>query len=255
MKSLSLVGYLLVIALSVGLVSCSKDDDGGGFKGTKKLVTVTYNDGSYHKFKYDSQGRIIECNGSYVWWNRDVKYTFEYFPDKIIVLRRAKYYTDTYIDTDTYTYKLEDGVIVSSYYVDDHLGVCEEVYSYDKDKQLIKIQRTEGQSFSYETFTWAGGNITTTYHSYESYPATYSYSDIPNRFIGIADEDIDEEILLHWGYLGKTPKNLVSKIEQTNSSPNVENYIYEFDSEGYVTKVIIRGGGGYNHSCTLTYED
>jgi hypothetical protein len=244
MKTLSLVGYLLEIALSVGFVSCSKDDDDGGFKGTKKLVAVTYDDGSYYKFKYDSQGRVIEFSSLNP---GNKKCTFEYFPDKIVLKRMG----------DTYTYKLKDGVIVSSYHMDDESSriYSEEVYSYNKDKQLIRIQETEdGRFYSDKTFTWAGGNITMEYveHIQGNYFMKFSYSDRPSRFIGIQYDDMKEEILLHSGYWGKIPKNLVS-IREGSDLFYMGNYIYEFDSEGYVTKVIIRGSDGY--TCTLTYED
>jgi hypothetical protein len=105
------------------------------------------------------------------------------------------------------------------------------------------------------TYTWENGNATriTIDRIYDKNPQDNStetyiceYGTLPNKAISIDFAHsfllLEDVGLVHYGWFGKSTKNLPAKVtvKQSGEPDTVITYRYETDGEGYVTKIYNR---------------
>lgn len=234
-------------ALVLGLYSCSSDDKEDAIElPSKKLSKVeSYGDDGTlwdeETFSYDAQGRWIKSVTESKTWTSDgsdpnykpdpVVQTLSYSGDKITYsfLGYDKYTEEftlknnrLYSRDDEYIYHYENGYLMRI--SDDYAN-----FSYS-DGNLVKIIEEDGESEYTITYTddidKLGINI---------FEASYNDGDVDIRY---------NNPLYQFGYFGKKSKNLISTIKSryNNGKTDTMYCSYKFDSEGYVTEMIVRGG-------------
>lgn len=231
MKQFRLLGMAVAaLVLSIGFVACSSsDDDDDNNKTTveKKLMSISEDDGedesSITNFVYGTDGKLIKTTGKY-------NVNFSWNGNTIILTSQGE-------EPDTIT--LKDGKIFSANTV--YTGNC-----------ISKFLNTYGNT----EFTWQEGNIIQTVeedlptHDCFYYTSTY-YTDKINkhpifdfeglRLTNIFSSDYGDLLLMaHPELLGTSNKNLIKSVTETNkehSYTDTTNYTYEFDADGYPTKI------------------
>ena len=222
----------------------------------KKLVrqiSAIHNEsgkGEIMKLWYDDQGRVIKTetrtvNGGYGdihTYDRIANYTIEGN-----TLTFTTYDINTGIPLDKAVCELNEmGYIIreqrlmedGDYY--DNPSVV--IYEYDEFGQTIYKKYSSGSWEDEFSFIWENGNIINAYGE----SGNYEYTNIENKvnielsglFTQVYDEDLFEFAFL--GYIGKTNANLIEGPE------------YTFDEDGYVTKMVYRGG---KVTALISYED
>ncbi len=208
-----------MVALSLLVfVSCSKNDDEYPQEKQVSNITTTtheFNSVSTLFFEYDKKGRVVKSR----YGSEDEEYNYNY-DDNVI--------TETYTSgsySNVTTYHLNKGIITHA------TGDYDGVYTYSAKNELLNYSNGDGVPF---TYTWKNGNIIT--QGEGDYIRSYTYSTMENQIIGIHyfAENIPDNILFNFGYFGAKNKNLPTS--KKSSSEKIE-YEYEFDEDGYVTKM------------------
>ena len=282
MKTVKLVAALLMVAMCVGIVSCSKDEPGDGVFNGKRVTKIVH--------KYDDFVRTEE---------------FSYLGDKLVHI--GAYYDD-YTDRLEYdltiTYKNNqvimegvadgyDAVFTYTLSSNGYATSCEgeiregnriekenHKFEYSSDGYLTKIIGLTEESYGTETetreftvnLTYAKGNLVSAREDYNRHSdfSNITYTNIENKgnllfyhgalFIG----DSDAYLALYTGILGKFSKNLVSGYTFTDSDENSSytsnhTYSYTLDDEGYPvmlkeTSTSSSGDDTYSETYIYTFE-
>lgn len=245
---------MMAVLMGVGFTSCSKEDpDGGDFSNEKKLVKMAQSGSSSVSitFTYDEKGRMIEAtevsdysnNESFLWGDNAIK-------------------------CDGVTFTLENGLVqcedsewkkfVYSYNQSNRLTKCEyehhdaEVsYLWDGDK-LVSVTEIENPNSDYETTT----DITVTYEK----SCKKGFNPYLTGMLGIGSS-----YYLYLGHpelLGLRTKQLPKTVSRNrtsayNTSSEITSFSYEFDKDGYISKMIIEetyDGESSSATITLTWE-
>lgn len=227
---------LMAVLVGVGYTSCSKDENsenGGDFSNEKKLVKETwqYSDGSTgsRTYIYDDKGRLVKCSSESSVWNQ----TF--------------IWGDDVVKTPHTTYTIENGVVKSS---NDGSNTFTNKFSYNESNRLIKIEEnmfvTGSNHTSTTTAIWDGDRLVVVD---DDIMLTYAGESCKKGFY-IPYYIILEEPLLpaHPELFGMRTKQLPKTISGRDWT---ETYSYEFNEEGYVSKVTIL----YKDSTNASYTD
>ena len=234
-------GLLLTVSLAtVVFNSCGKDDDSGNgsnnyysdgkriskflFYGYPKSE-INLGQPSYEwNFSYDDNGRISK----YTEDNRVYDYTYK--SDMIEVRRSGE-------DKDDYRYSTY--LLNEKGFVKDDGGV----YTYNNNNEMIKVVNTH-KGVNTTNIVWASGNMIRVEEG--KYYCTIEYTDKENK-AGVSEFLIRPGLQFGLPF-GKRTKNLPLRIEEDNGYSNtVAIFDYEFDGDGYVTKIITRGNGYNGH--------
>ena len=276
MKTFRLIGAaLLAVLMCANFASCSKDDDaattdgGGNDEGgnqqvtvnEKKLVkmvgTLSYDSDTYtytytYTFSYDNEGRLSSAIDTDDDGDKD-SYKFIWGDDAVVVkCEHTGGYGPDY--TKTYTYTLKDGLVQS--YVDDDNDTG--TYSYNSSNSLIKAEFTsKGYTIN---AVWNKDKLVSVRHSYANYGSgtpsilTYGESCKKGYFPLISDIIGWEDVLFmaHPEIAGM----------RTNQLPNTYSYAddeefsltYEYDKEGYISKIKMKDEDGDSETYTLTWK-
>lgn len=249
------MGCLTALFFLQAFVACSDDDDNGPAfsKDGKRLVrSITYDGweaegekGVYY-FKYNGEGQMIrvELRTTYASDEDERTYTdTEYYTYSLsgnkltakYVYNDSEYPEDSEHEEGVFTLN-EDGFVAEGEIRNDY-EYAENSYAYrcfyNDDRQLIRTE-CPAHNATQEYF-WENGNYV---RIRSGLVFTYTYYDIENKTNidfgsilygteGLGDDDLYLNIA---GYLGKTSRNLLKSTDYTQ-------YSYEFDEEGYVTKV------------------
>lgn len=258
MKTFRLIGAaLLAVLMCANFASCSKDDDAntdtGGedvVVGEKKLVKMVSNEETYI-FSYDNEGRLssaIETDDD----GDKYSYKFVWGDDAVVVKdEHTGGYSSDY--TETYTYTLKDGLVQS--YVDDDND--KGTYSYNSSNRFIKAEYTS-KDWTINA-VWDKDKLVSvkTSDKYGSYPSsilTYGETCKKGYFPLISNIIELEEVLFmaHPEIAGM----------RTNQLPNTYLYeddeefslTYEYDKEGYISKIKLKDNDGNTDTYTLTWK-
>ena len=270
MKTFRLVSAaLLAVLMCANFASCSKDDDAnidtGGedvVVGEKKLVkmdgTLSYDSDTYtynYTFSYDNEGRLSSAIETYSYDNgngkSESKYSYKLiWGDDAVVVKYEKESGDY---TNTYTYTLKDG-LVQNYITDSNNGT----YYYNSSNSLIKAEFT-GKGYTINA-VWNKDKLVSVRHSYANYGSgtpsilTYGESCKKGYFPLISDIIGCEDVLFmaHPEIAGM----------RTNQLPNTYSYAddeefsltYEYDKEGYISKIKMKNEDGESETYTLTWK-
>ena len=246
MKTFRFVGTALIaVLLCVNFSACKgNDDDTDGTKKISKIVRQA-TDGkpkiATYTFNYDDKGRLVRATDSWDsgWSYSSYKYLLEWSDNAIVV---------TWIDslnykyTGSYTLELVDGLVFrngenSTYTYNDSNRLIQCIFpknkctiNWDNDKVVFVDDLDSGQStLSYNGFCEKG------------------YFPIMTNYI---NTDIDEVILMaHPEIVGIRTTQLPS-----NASRGGVIFSYEFDEDGYVTKIIREYTSGHSNGVIETYD-
>ena len=256
MKTFRLISAaLLAVLMCANFASCSKDDDAdtGGddvVVGEKKLVKMVSNEETY-TFSYDDEGRLssaIETVNYDDGTTRKYSYKFIWGDDAVVV----KYEKESGDYTNTYTYTLKDGLVQ-----DCISGSYNDTYSYNSSNRLIKAE------FDREDWTinavWDKDKLVSVRYALEGSPRyssilTYGETCKKGYFPLISDIIGCEDVLFmaHPEIAGM----------RTNQLPNTYSYAddeefsltYEYDKEGYISKIKMKNEDGESETYTLTWK-
>ena len=220
MKKYSLIFMLGIVACLLCFTTCKKDKSDPSVP-VKKLKKITA-DGETITFEYNAAGKLSKMTLDETFY-----VAYQYLSNMLI----STYYDSGDIEIDT-AYTNSDGYIIK-----ETSGSFETNYEYTDGYLSRIIDKTPYQTDTV-TCTWQDGNLMST--NSESEPLYEYYLDKPNRCFSMTDY---EEFT---SFYGKTTKNLLKK--ETYHAPQhipemVYEYTYEFDSDGYVTKMTKVGGG------------
>ena len=217
--------FLLV---SATLFACSKNTDGVANPGTPGDVSYQIKKSSYNTgtttYTYDASGRIK--TKTYLGGERS---EFEYQAGKVL----EKEYDAAGILKVTYTYELNSNGIVEKETRSDMPGFSE-IRLYNSDKQMVKFTIVENGGTSTGDYFYSNGNCDS---------ARFSSNGIWNTTIKNTYYTDKANVLgfessgqFFWG---KKSKNLIKSEQYFFSNGSVgekENYSYEYDAKGRVTK-------------------
>lgn len=236
---------LLMVAMYATMFTACSDDDNDvtrGANGEKLVSKIVYThkeeNGDTWKevytFSYDRQGRIIKETGD----TEEEDYytsTYTYTDEKIVCHTEGVDRYDNEPYTNEITYMLNsDGLIVYS-------KELEAVTFTYKDGKLIT---TKGEtSYMNNKITWKDNNIISV-NNEEQGISTYKYTDKTSKAnINLFKTVQDINLFLSNRY-GIMSNNLVEseKFESKDGESKSEcQYQYQFDKDGYVTKIIVEG--------------
>lgn len=219
MKQFRLLGMgLLALAMSIGFVACSSDDDSNGSSGnkSKKLVQITSSgDGkeNVYLFSYDSNDKLKLYNDGYD------TYTFNWSNDIVTI-------TDTEGKTET-CYLLNNLIRNSTVY--------KTKFTYNDNNKLKEVRAQLADYLNYYTISlkWDGDKIT---------ECGYSYSYSGKTCKGFNPVIFVSDIFYGNEWLIACPELLGVKSNQLPDGLNDEEakITYTFDSDGYVTEFTIQ---------------
>ena len=239
--------YNLTAQLSV--VQAASDQGGNGGTSEKRLtraVINNYDNGetSTSDYTYDDQGRLIKCvvsNGSY--GTSTILYEWR---DNTIFVRCSTTTDVTYDYFYTYTLNSKGLVETVDYSTNTSDVVLRYTYSYDASNRITGTELNSG------TFTsvWAGDNLISwkTSDNY-SYEITNTYGGEPYDkkgyfLLGLYCIYSDGVLLTIYPELfGARSKQLPVKSQQIHNkgtqyqTETVYEYAYEFDRDGYISKM------------------
>lgn len=220
MKQFRLLGMgLLALAMSIGFVACSSDEDSNGSSGnkSKKLAQITFSgDGkeNVYLFSYDSNGKLKSYNDG------DETYTFNWSNDIVTI-------TDT--DGKTETCYLLNNLIRNS-------TVYKTKFTYYDNNKLKEVRAQMSDHSNYYTISlkWDGDKI-----------CGYSYSGKTCKGFNpvIFESDIfygNEWLIACPELIGVKSNQLPDGYKYKDDNNTEAKITYEFDSEGYVTEFTIQ---------------
>jgi len=221
-------------------------------------------------FTYDEQGRILtykalDWDGS-AFTIKDIDASYTYYDDRVVC--KTSSYDGDWTFSGTSNAVLKDGRITESENVVDEIngktgekrgGYTERrMYEYDTAGKLTKLttnERTnEGESSYSSTLTWQDGvivseifrdpNTAPMQYTYEYYaPETVAPKPLAFDFMAMLIEVGEYEDMLT-GYVNIFSDRYFKKVTITGDEWNKDNgtdeYRYETDAEGYVTKVFYK---------------
>ena len=232
----------IAIILGASFASCNKDDNpvGGDFFKEKKLTKISVDD-SYLSFTYDNKGRLIKAER-----NDGYKQTVKWEDDVIKTTDNVDY---------IYTLPLSNGLVQSIYYDDQE----EEKALYNLSNRLFKWESGETQT----KFVWDEDKlIRATYVEYgTTYENALTYDKSCKKgYFPLLHTIVDFETSLYILYthpelfgLHTTQLPASHTCSYGNNKSYTETYSYEFDNEGYITKVT-RTNDGEVLTYTLSWE-
>ena len=278
MKTFRLVSAaLLAVLMCANFASCSKDDDaattdgGGNDEGgnqevtvsEKKLVKMVSNDETY-TFSYDDEGRLNSATDTYSYddgsYSEKSKYSYKFiWGDDAVVVKYEYERESDYIygggttGTGTYTYSLKDGLVQS--YVDDDND--KGTYSYNNSNRLIKAEFTsKGWTINavWDKDKLVSVKTSDKYGPYTPSILTYGETTCKKGYFPLISNIIELEEVLFMAH----PEIVGIR---TNQLPNTYSpydeeisMTYEYDKEGYISKIKMKDEDGDSETYTLTWK-
>lgn len=245
MKKLFL--FVAVMITAVSFSSCSKDDDNGNttpreMRYVKEIKSIDHlNRVNYYTFEYDQQHRVTECH-TYTWDGKPITYSFVYNGNNTVQV-----VVNSSESTESSPYAqigLNNNGLVATY---THGSGNTRTYEYDTAGGLIKEQSSSGYAYTM-TYRWENGNryvasnsddlpsdvYTEVYTSRTTPPCNINLSggDFPGGIEGWLDADSF--------FLGRQNANLLEYAESTEIGTSYlegNRYAYEFNQEGYISRI------------------
>ncbi len=257
MKTFKLIGMALVaILLCVNFTSCSKDDgpsekpeEGGIIVSGKKLTKIT---GAYdgevetYSFNYDNNGRVVKAE--YKEDNYTETYQFIWGDDAIRVSWSNTESTSNY----RCTISLKNGHIEYEDYGEAQKGI----FSYNSSNKLIKF--SDGKYWTVSAI-WDGDKLVSISDEDSDCTLTYKNQSCKKGYFPFIATMIEagETHLLHMAHpeiAGMRTTQLPSSITWIDRyETETSTLTYEFDNEGYISKVNIKEGSN-TYTITLTWK-
>ncbi|HEV7780465.1 MAG TPA: hypothetical protein VGO58_04320 [Chitinophagaceae bacterium] len=235
---------IFILLAATTFVACEKNNDAppvnpGDF--ANQIKKTVYDGGQIHTYTYDGSGRIKTRTALNL-----EKIEYDYTAGKIV----EKQFDATGVLKRTYTYELDTNGLVAKETRSDRPDFTE-TRLYNSDKQVVKFTDAENANIDIGEYFYSNGNLDSIRfisngNWYSTAKMTY-YTDKTN----ILDNDAFGEYA--WG---KRSKNMVKSEQYFFSDGTIgdkENYTYEYDAKGRVTKVISTEDGDI-YTTTYSYE-
>lgn len=220
--------------------------------------------GTSYNFKYDNQGRLVDCSGPHhgpITGYDSIK--ISYTANTIIV--EDKYYNVEAgipaTDTQRYTYTLNDKGQVTKIY-DSDLD-SELTLSYTNEYLTKLVNTKNGNQYSFE---WTDGKMTKMWMN-EGHFSTLNYTSTANYKLPFSvcemvagffsETTLGGMLPVPNTYFGNGMEYLPATMDCIwwGERPFTVTYTCETDADGYVTKLVEDEGGGNYTTYTVTYED
>ena len=224
---------LFMVAMCVGVASCSKDDEpkGGGGAFTGKRVTKIETTWHYGNDSDTYTEEFEYSNGKLIKYDDYCEITYE--GNKVMI---------TY-GSDSFTYTLGDnGYATSAAEIYRGNRTHDYTFEYSKDGYLTKwtaFDLRDNHSYGIEFF-YSNKNIVNYLAGSDEYEFTYTGLENKGGVLNpqFAEGYDEHDIAYYAGILGKPTKNLV-KAETfiENSSSWGHTYTYTLDDNGYIIKM------------------
>lgn len=257
MKTFRLIGAaLLAVLMCANFASCSKDDDAntdtGGedvVVGEKKLVKMVSNEETY-TFSYDDEGRL--SSATYNDSDGDIENSKFIWGDDAVVVKYEYGYEDG--DNHTETYTLKNGLVQSWSAADYHNGYhTEGTYYYNSSNRLIKAAFTHHLGYTVNA-VWDKDKLVSvdtndTYEAILTYGETCKkgYFPLISDVIGLGDV----LFMAHPEMAGMRTNQLPNTYSPYDEEISMT---YEYDKEGYISKIKLKDNDGNTDTYTLTWK-
>lgn len=262
MKTFRLISAaLLAVLMCANFASCSKDDDGantdvgGNDEGgnqevtvsEKKLVKMASNEETY-TFSYDDEGRLSSATDTdddgdkysykFIWGDDAVVVKYEY--------EAASGYTNGKTYTETYT--LKDG-LVQDWMSDNYSGT----YSYNSSNRLIKAEFTHHLGYTVYA-VWDKDKLVSV-NTNDGYKAILTYGETCKKGYFPLISDViglgDVLFMAHPEIAGMRTNQLPNTYSPYDEEISMT---YEYDKEGYISKIKMKNEDGDSDTYTLTWK-
>ena len=265
MKTLRFIGMaLFAVLMCVNFTSCSSSNDdptegpeeGGGVSGKKiaKIIGTDNTESEIYTFSYDSKERLTEA--TYVQEYDNGKNTYKYIyqfiwgDDAIKVIE--KYDSGNSGNT---TLTLKNGLVQHEDYNDEGVGT----FTYNSSNRLIKF--SDGEDWI-NTAIWDGDKLVSISEYEEECTLTYGKSCKKGYFpfvasmIGLGESEI--LYMAHPEIAGVRTTQLPTSITWIydgygGTKSETSTMEYEFDKEGYISKIVGKKTDSDGSTDTFTY--
>lgn len=235
---------MILIATTTLLVNCSKDDSTPAAK--KYLISkMTYPYGTVAQFSYNAQNNITKIQ----WTDSSGNFYWDFIYNSNAVLTEIKGY-DSSVLSYRCTIEMNSDKTPSKVIGYNDNDTTTTAFEYDASKNLTKISYYHGglvlpaQNYSNELLTYnTAGNVTRTV-----------FNDIPGGISYQCDYEYDtknspyyqEGLKWPWFIIGGDDSNDKTNdllknnpVKKTQTIPNAQttNYSYEYNTDGYPTKI------------------
>lgn len=252
MKTFRLVSAaLLAVLMCANFASCSKDDDAntdtGGedvVVGEKKLVKMVSNEETY-TFSYDGEGRLSSATDTD---DDGDKYSYKFVWGDDAVVAQYKYETASGYNGKTYTetYTLKDG-LVQDWMSDNHSGI----YSYNSSNRLIKAEFTHHLGYTVYA-VWDKDKLVSV-----NTVAILTYGETCKKGYFPLISDVirlgDVLFMAHPEIAGMRTNQLPNTYSLDDEEISI-SLTYEYDKEGYISKIRLKDNDGNTDTYTLTWK-
>ena len=252
--------------MCANFASCSKDDDaantdvGGNDEGgnqevtvsEKKLVKMVSNEDTY-TFSYDDEGRLSSVTEIDIDGNTTRKYEYQFiWGDNAI----KEIIRDDDGDEQSCTFILTNGLVQT----------CDggnDTFSYNSSNRLIKIDYKQDY-YDYRTeVIWDKDKLVSIvdyYNGKTEYDTTFTYGATCKKgYYPLIPDDVYWDLLFvaHPEIAGMRTTQLPTTYTERNAYNDTKfttNISYEFDKEGYISKIKYEYKNGNSYTYTLTWK-
>lgn len=247
-RSKTIFKLLVILSLSMALMSCSKDDDGGPNPNPQTLLSKIITSNETITYAYDNANRAIGFNVAFP--NPVNNYSASYFYDGSGVLTEVLYDTaSTAEDIKNVYFHNSSGQItkIESYQV--NAGVATLNYKSEA------IYTTPGKVSVYQTPNGGAPYLNVDYFLDANGNTIRQLSYSPEGFLIVTTENSDYDdkhasslSLPQTGFVRNVNNYRTVTVTTTGGSPSSGTYVYEYNNEGYPTKRTTNTGS------IVTYE-
>lgn len=241
---------VMAVLISANLASCSKEDGSNGGYGEPKLAKMVMGDEDYvvtYSFTYDNQGRVTKVRVGDEEWAWSHIFTWSNNTVKVMEDRDHRC-----------TYTIENGLVQSEYHPGDNYEPSyTQYYTYNLADRLI---HDYGKYDS--KYVWEDDKLISIVGSGD-FDVTYTYEDVACEKGHYPLCSHDPIHMAHPELFGLTMTQLpVSSVNvfrgNVPANDYTETYEYEFNSAGYISKIIVHKvsghGAGSTYSISLTWK-
>lgn len=228
---------LMAILIGVNFIACSDDEEGdtpiknedGIVTNQKKLMQIKmvddYGESIITEYAYDNNGKLLSAKHTELYNGKKdiITYTISWGANKIIENR----------DGEAFAYTFKDGLITHT--SDNNGGDLDNAeFTYNSNKQLIKLQDNEGDYISY---TWQGEKLTKMDWIYSIYEFSYNGKSckgyLPIMVWNV--DDLHPLLEAHPEMIGMRCNQLPDQLYNKDGNyEDISKYTYTFYKDGYL---------------------
>ena len=239
---------LFAVLMCVNFTACSSDDDpteekeeGGVVVSGKKLVKMVTESEDWKEtriYNYDNKGRLTQATETDEYNNEKETRTYQFiWGDDAIKVSGA----------DSYILTLKNGLIQSS-----DTG---ETFVYNNSNRLLRVEDRTDTTIA----IWDDDKLMFIYSPEEGWDNTLTYGNTCKKgyiplIVCWIDANFDEILFeAHPEIVGMRTTQLPATVTKEYINRKI-NITYEFDKEGYISKIISKLTDGSIETCAITWQ-